>query len=150
MIHCVQQILEGGKLEYWHSKSITKLNLELPTYLLIFFKHFILMCIFKKRYLCSLSFKWHLGNLCSSYKGWATTVIKQVFFGGFCNFILFMSAQVIVNAQNPSNIPLHSNCCSSVSIWVKMPRKNNGTFDVLNLLFFAAYFGQLRLCRELR
>ena len=28
-------------------------------------------------------------------------------------------------------------------IWVKMPRKNNGLIDVLNLLFLAAYCGQL-------
>ena len=27
-------------------------------------------------------------------------------------------------------------------IWIKMLRKNNGLFDVLNLLFLAAYCGQ--------
>ena len=30
-------------------------------------------------------------------------------------------------------------------IWVKMPRKNNGLFNVINLLFLADYYGQLRL-----
>ena len=29
-------------------------------------------------------------------------------------------------------------------IWVKMPRKNNGLIDVLNLLCLAAYCGQLQ------
>ena len=28
-------------------------------------------------------------------------------------------------------------------IWVKIPRKNNGLFDVLYLSFLAAYCGQL-------
>ena len=31
----------------------------------------------------------------------------------------------------------------STHIWVKMPWKNNGLIDVLNLLFLAAYCGQL-------
>ena len=31
----------------------------------------------------------------------------------------------------------------AISIRVKMPRKNNGLFDVRNLLFLAAYCGQL-------
>ena len=38
----------------------------------------------------------------------------------------------------------------SMYIWVKMPRKNNGLFDVLNLIFLAAYCCQLWFCWELR
>ena len=34
----------------------------------------------------------------------------KVIFGRFYNFLLFMSAQAIVSAQNPAKINLHGNC----------------------------------------
>ena len=80
MIQCVQQILEGGKPEYWHSKSIPKLKLELPTYLVQKLDILPASAFYKKIYLCPISFKWHIGNLFSSYEGWSTTVTMQVYF----------------------------------------------------------------------
>ena len=56
--------------------------------------------------------------------------------GGFVQ--MFSSDVATVVCQTESE---HSLCFSY--IWVKMPRKNNGLFDVLNLLFLAAYCGQL-------
>ena len=54
----------------------------------------------------------------------------QGYFGEFSSFLLFMSAQVIVSAQNPLNITLHDNCCSSASVRAtKVPKvafKDNG------------------------
>ena len=54
---------------------------------------------------------------------------------------------------NPSGLPGHVLCDSRLvinmrqnmchNIWVKMPRKNNGLLDVLNLLFLTDYCGQL-------
>ena len=40
----------------------------------------------------------------------------RVIFGGFCNFILAMSAHVFVSAQNPPKITIHINCYSSAPI----------------------------------
>ena len=37
----------------------------------------------------------------------------RAFFSRFCNFLLFISAQVPVSVQNPPEIILHSNCYNS-------------------------------------
>ena len=62
-----QKNLGGG--EYWHLKRITKPKFEHKPHLVI--KQDILSetAFYKKIYLCSLSFKWHLRNLCSPYEG---------------------------------------------------------------------------------
>ena len=40
----------------------------------------------------------------------------RVIYGGFCNFLLVMSVQVFVSAQNLLKITLHSNCHTSAPI----------------------------------
>ena len=66
MIQCVKQVLEGGKHEYWHSKSFTKLELELPTYLVQKLDILSECAFYKKRYVCPLL---HLWNVCKPYGG---------------------------------------------------------------------------------
>ena len=51
--------------EYWHSKSITKPKLELEPHLVLKLDILSESAFYKKRYIGPLSFKWHLGNLCS-------------------------------------------------------------------------------------
>ena len=44
-------------------------------------------------------------------------------FNGFYNFLLFMSAQVFVSAQNSLKITLHSNCHNSAPIMARQVHK---------------------------
>ena len=38
--------------------------------------------------------------------------VMGFFFGGFCHFLLVLSAQALVSAQNPPKITLYGNCHS--------------------------------------
>ena len=123
MIPCFVEIFETGKYENWHSKSITKPKYKLTPDLALqqFFwtVHFVL-----KKKLCPLSLKGHLGNLCSPPGGWATTITVQGYFCGFCNFLLFITTQVPVSAQNPPTITLPGNWWSSASKIQRVPSYN--------------------------
>ena len=55
----------------------------------------------------NLILKLHLENLWVPYGGWALTGCRGMF-GGFCNFLLFMSSQVFESVRNPLKITLHS------------------------------------------
>ena len=60
-----------------------------------------LVVFYKKIWMWPLSLKWHLKNYCSPSGCCAETVTVQGNFRQIYNFLLCMSAQVIVSAQNP-------------------------------------------------
>ena len=52
---------------------------------------------------------------------YAMPVFEQGYFRQFCNFLLFMSALVLLIAQNPPEITLHGDCHSTASQVLKVP-----------------------------
>ena len=106
----------GGKCEYWHSKSITNPKLELLTHLVWKLESLTGCAFYTKRHLCPLSFKWHLGNICSPYGSWATTVTKQGYFWLIQQLSsIYECPGTCVYLKRPLNITLHGNCCNSAS-----------------------------------
>ena len=60
-----------------------------------------------------------------------------------CTPTLLLSCTPALPALLHSCTPALLHSCTPALIWVKMPRKNNDLFDVQNLIFLAAYCGQL-------
>ena len=112
----VFKIFNEGFMVNQHSKSVTKQKCELQLHLAL--QQYILSAsaFYTKRYICQLSFIWHLENLYSLYGGWARTVAVKSYFWWFCRILLVMSAQALVSAQNPPKMTLYGNCHSSAPI----------------------------------
>ena len=115
MIQCFVKIFEWGKYEYWHSKTITILNITLtslgPTT-----RRFIKKCISSNKIAGLIMFKWNLGNLCSPYVGWATTNTVQGYFWWILQLSSTHENPGICECQNPPKITLYCNCHSSASM----------------------------------
>ena len=116
---CHTNLWRGGKHENWYSKSITKHKLELPTYLVQKLDILSRCAFYKKISFVHYLSNGTLGTFVALMEAELRQLLCRVIFARFCNFLLFLSAQVLVSAQNLPNITLHSNCCSSASIGAK-------------------------------
>ena len=57
-----------------------------------------------------------LGTCVSLMEAKVSQLKLRVIFSGFCNFLFFMSAEILVGVQNPPKITLHCNWRRSASI----------------------------------